>query len=297
MELSSSVANRLRAAFPSAVAADVDLALGIIEEDRRGPTDHDVGRLVVNGEPLHIPVRIYSPDPEPRSIAGLTAPAQTILHCLFSRHHDGRVREAHLREVISSPCAWVPPYVIQLVGEYVIEIVNVVLENRGYLRQKTYARFVSENPAFMTLTRQRAISYWNCYFKTPGLALHDYAAHSILEVLSPSRAIRGGRVSVGPKAQALIEILERLGSLLRHHDEDELASWIESDRAHLERGNFYGVQHFLSAYGWLSDVTLRTTKGHVLPPIDADRITATVRELFSHAYHLAKGIPRKSLFE
>ena len=146
MDLSSSVANRLRAAFPSAAAADVDLALAIIEEDRRGPTDHDVGRLVVNGEPLHIPARIYSPDPEPRSIAGLTAPAQTILHCLFSRHHDGRVREAHLREVIPSPCAWAPPYVIQLVGEYVIEIVNVVLENLGYLRQKTYARFVAREP-------------------------------------------------------------------------------------------------------------------------------------------------------
>ena len=75
-----------------------------------------------------------------------------------------------------------------------------------------------------------------------------------------------------------------------------MASWIESDRAHLERGNFYGLQHFLSAYGWLSDVTLRTTKGHVLPPVDADRITATVRELFSHAYDLAKGMSRKSLF-
>ena len=96
-------------------------------------------------------------------------------------------------------------------GEYVIEIVNVVLENLGYLRQETYARFVSENPAFMTLTRRRAISYWNCYFRTPGLALHDYAAHSILEASSPSRAIKGGRVSVSLKAQALIEILKATG--------------------------------------------------------------------------------------
>jgi hypothetical protein len=109
MESSSSVANRLRAAFPSTVTADVDVALGIIEEHRLRPTDHDIGPVVMNGEPLRIPSRIYSPDPAPRSVAALTVPARTVLHCLFTRHHDGRVREAHLREVISSPACCVPP--------------------------------------------------------------------------------------------------------------------------------------------------------------------------------------------
>jgi len=189
----------------------------------------------------------------------------------------------------------VPPYVIQLVGEYVIEIVNVVRENLGCLRQKTYARFVSENPCFITLTRRRATSYWNCYYRTSDLAFHDYPAHPILEVLSPSRAVKGGQASVGPKAQALIEILKRLGSLLRNHDQDEWASWLESDRAHLERGNFYGVQHFLSVVGWLDDITLLTSNGYVLPVVDADRITATGRELLSQAHELAKSISRKTL--
>jgi hypothetical protein len=188
MDASSRVANRLRAAFPAAATGDVNLALGIVEEARLKPTDHDIGPVGVNGEPLHIPARIYAPDPDPRSIAALTLPARTVLHCLFTRHHDGYVREAHLREVISSPCEWVPPYVIQLVGEYVVEILNVVLENLEYLRQETYSRFVRENPAFMTLTRQRAASYWNCYFRMSRLPLRDYPAQRILEALGPSRA-------------------------------------------------------------------------------------------------------------
>ncbi len=188
MDSSSSVANRLRAAFPSAATADLNLALGIIDEDRLGPSEQDIGPVVVNGETLHIPARIHSRNPGPRSIAALTAPARTIVHCLFTRHHDGHVREAHLREVISSPHDWVPPYVVQILGEYVIEIINVVSENIGYLSQEIYARFVTENPAFMTLTRHRAISYWNCYFRAS--RLHDYAAHRILEVLSPSRPLR-----------------------------------------------------------------------------------------------------------
>ena len=95
----------------------------------------------------------------------------------------------------------------------------------------------------------------------------------------------------------MIEILKQLASLLRHHDKDEWASSLESDRAHLERGNFYGVQHFLSAYGWLDDVTLLTSNGHVLPLVDADRITATVRELLSQAHDLATAISRRTLFK
>lgn len=188
MDSSSNSAARLRAAFPSAAAADVDLALGIVEESSFGPTDHDIGPVVVNGEPRHIPHRIYSPAPAPRSLALLTDPARTVIHCLLTRHHDGHVREAHLRKIVSSPRDWVPPFVVQLLGEYVTKIHDVVLENVGHLSKESDARFASENPGFMTLTRQRAISYWNCYYRQACPALHVYVAYRILEVLSPPRA-------------------------------------------------------------------------------------------------------------
>ena len=68
--------------------------------------------------------------------------------------------ETNLREVISSPLGWGPPYVVQLLGEYVIEIHHFVQESIGYLKHETYSRFMEENPAFIGLTRQRAISYW-----------------------------------------------------------------------------------------------------------------------------------------
>jgi hypothetical protein len=100
-------------------------------------------------------------------------------------------------------------------------------------------------------------------------------------------------MSPDPKTQSLIEILERLVSLLRYHDEDDWASWLESDRARLERGEVHGIEHFLSAFGALgsaNDLTLNSTNGHVLSLVDADRVTATVRELLSQAHDLAKAI-------
>jgi hypothetical protein len=53
-------------------------------------------------------------------------------------------------------------------------------------------------------------------------------------------------MSPGPQTQSLIELLERLVSLLRYHDEDDWASWLESDRASLERGDLHGIEHFLA---------------------------------------------------
>lgn len=170
------------------MTVDVDTVLGLVDVGQPLPTEHDIGSVVVGGEPLRIPARIYCPEPEPPAVAALTGSARTVLHCLFTRHHDGHVREAHLREVISSPLGWVPPYVVQLLGEYVIEIHRVIQENVRYLRQETYSRFVAENPAFIGLTRQRAISYWNCYFRSQHRALSNYVAHQVLEVLDPCTA-------------------------------------------------------------------------------------------------------------
>lgn len=54
--------------------------------------------------------------------SGLAPSARTVLDCLFTKHHDGYVREKYLRAVINAQFAWVPPFVIQLLGEYVVQI-------------------------------------------------------------------------------------------------------------------------------------------------------------------------------
>ena len=79
---------------------------------------------------------------------------RTALACLYTRHNDGHVRERHLRAVIRSSADWVPPFIVQLLGEYVIEIHRVIESNVDCLGQESYLRFVAKNPVFMKATRQ-----------------------------------------------------------------------------------------------------------------------------------------------
>jgi hypothetical protein len=111
--------------------------------------------------------------------------ARTVVACLYTRHSDGYVRERNVRAIISSSADWVPPFVVQLLGEYVVEVHRVIEPNVDGLGQ-SYVRFVAENPAFMQLTRQRVISYWDCYFRG-ATRIQDHVAFRILEALGSGR--------------------------------------------------------------------------------------------------------------
>jgi hypothetical protein len=60
---------------------------------------------------------------------------------------------------------WIPPFVVQLVGEYVIEILFVIHKNLLNLNTSLYEQFLRMNPGFLAITEQRVISYWNCYHR------------------------------------------------------------------------------------------------------------------------------------
>jgi hypothetical protein len=85
----------------------------------------------------------------------------------LTRYHDGFVRQKHLERIIGSENIWIPPFVIQLVGEYVIEILQVVDHNLSNLNVSIYEQFIWWNPEFMALTERRVASYWNEYYRRP----------------------------------------------------------------------------------------------------------------------------------
>ena len=163
---------------------------------RRLPTDTTIApgqSVTVAGEPLRIPYRLYGhgfrPDPDRD-----TATEQLMLHCLGTRHHDGHAREGHLRAVVRDLSPWVVPYVVALVGEYVIEIVQVIegalteLTVDGSAQQRAYGSYLAADPEALRLTRARVISYWNCYFRGLYPSLDDHPAQRL--VLAFERAAR-----------------------------------------------------------------------------------------------------------
>ena len=132
----------------------------------------------VGGEDVLIPYRIYHDLAliEPEQLTPLQA---KLLDCLLTRHHSGFVRENYLKSVVCSNHQWISPFVVQLVGEYVIEILDAISKNLDNLDPQLYRRFLTSNPNFHALTKQRVVSYWECYYwRQPK---EHYAGFRILE--------------------------------------------------------------------------------------------------------------------
>jgi hypothetical protein len=147
------------AAFPDRLAKDVTAVLGIIPAEPR--LIRTVGPLTIAGETVCLPYRVSVPEPLTADLQLLTGPQRMIMDCLYTRHHDGYVRERYLRSLLGTPGdPAIAPFVIQLLGEYVEEICAVVADWPSGLAKRHYVRFAAENPAFTRLTCDHAMSYW-----------------------------------------------------------------------------------------------------------------------------------------
>jgi len=119
-------------------------------------------QVMLGGDTLTIPSRLYvdrgllwddaGRSPEQRGIAG----------CLGTRHHDGYVREACMVRLLAAPQAWMTPFIVHLVGEYVIEIVQRIeaaLPTFAPDMLAALAAFVRENPRYLDTIERRTVSY------------------------------------------------------------------------------------------------------------------------------------------
>lgn len=163
-------------AFPSSLRPSVE-----DPRFRRCLPDTDLdsaGQFTVNvaGEQVHIPYRIYNPPPADEWLARLAPHQQRMIHCLFTRHHDGHVRQHSVERIIGSSEAWVIPYILRLLGEYVVEIIDVILQDLPETPdvRAAYVQFCRDNEDFVHRTAARATSYWNCYYRNEFSDRADY---------------------------------------------------------------------------------------------------------------------------
>jgi hypothetical protein len=121
----------------------------------------------VSGETLSAPSRTFHTAAHLRSIAARTEDDMRVLaSCFGSTNWDGHVREESVRLLLSrTDRPWVVPFIVRLVGEYVVEIIEAIHTALPCVDAARFGEFARENPAFMATTRRRATSYWNCYFR------------------------------------------------------------------------------------------------------------------------------------
>ncbi len=131
----------------------------------------------VRGERLVFPYRINCHrDDIDLALSNSSGDTRVLALCMGTRHCDGHVREDSLRQLIAIDRPWLTPFVVQLLGEYVIEIVELITSSIPQLNAGHLGAFVEDNPAFMAKTRRRAVSYWDCYHRARFPTLQSYPA-------------------------------------------------------------------------------------------------------------------------
>jgi hypothetical protein len=170
-------------AFPSTLNSHVSAVVAIMPTPSHPRSPDDIGPITLNGCPLRIPARIYHPELGSADIASLSQTEQSIAACLYTRHHDGHVRQRALEHALEIDEAWAAPFVVQILGEYVIELVEMVAVAVTGPPKTSFVTFLRENPSFLQLTTERATSYWNEYYRGRFSRREDYPALSAIATL------------------------------------------------------------------------------------------------------------------
>ena len=126
---------------------------------------HGTFPVTLRNNELQIPTRVYWEEHRLLEPRGLSDNQITLLSCILTRHHNGFVREKHLKQIISFDAYWTIPYLVQLIGEYIVEIVQKIDEDFNRLNKKHLIRFIEDNPIYWHRTKSRVISYWDCYYR------------------------------------------------------------------------------------------------------------------------------------
>jgi len=150
-------------------------------------------KVNVEQEHIQLPMRVYVPEVTPERIEELTSIQQTMLFCLYTRHHDGHIRERYLRQLLKTnqQDEWILVYILELASEYVRDIVDIIVPVIEQWNLEVKRRFVSNDPAYMKRIEDRMISYWNAYYRTSGerRSEADYPGFRIIESLREDASV------------------------------------------------------------------------------------------------------------
>ncbi|AWH74790.1 hypothetical protein DCS32_11665 [Dokdonia sp. Dokd-P16] len=200
---SSDYKKRLLKAFPKKLENDVKEVLEIIPFDNNEIKRHDGTRnrainliheseldIKLENETLTIPYRLYFNEPTPGLENTLTEKQKDILNCIFLRHHNGYLREKRLNLLSDSSEKWIIPFIVQLIGEYIYELLPIIDKKVNKNTLSFYAEFIDVNQKYWQQTESRMISYWNEYYRYKFPILKDYLGFKITTRIKKQRTTK-----------------------------------------------------------------------------------------------------------
>lgn len=163
----------LRNSFPAILRHDLDEVFNILPFERTIKLSdrqfHTMDRLIsadsqtvsLDGESLTIHNRTYFSEPNVEQEKSLNPLQRTILNCIFLRHHDGFVRQKRLEQILNSTDYFTTPFTFHLLGDYVLEILEVLNRHITDNIAVNYVKFINENKKYWQQVESRMTSYWN----------------------------------------------------------------------------------------------------------------------------------------
>lgn len=117
----------------------------------------------VEGEQVLIPARLHFTSEEPALPEG--GEAWRLARAIQTRSNDGFQRQRALRACLSRPEPWIAPFVVALVGEYIVEILEDVQAAMTPELEQILTTFIAHNRPFWETTKRRVASYWTAYYR------------------------------------------------------------------------------------------------------------------------------------
>jgi|GEM_PF-132810 len=202
----------LEKGFPKTIAQDVSAVFQIIPKRKKayGLSEQFVTYRIQNDE-IEIPYRVYWDEPKDEDLESLSPRQLMILHCIYSRSHDGYIRQKHIESIVSGDYPdWAIPYVVKICDEYVVEIIEVVYEHLAETDTERIKKFCAQNYATFCRSYQRMISYWDIYYRQQYPCFKDYIGRKLfIECLGAKRTMRCSKDRIPLSTGELISSIHR----------------------------------------------------------------------------------------
>ncbi len=192
---------RLKKSFPTILSADVEKVLSVLPltdeifvESFGNP--HKIENAIhkenieikLHSETIVLTDRICFAEPKPELENNLTDTQKQILNCIYTRHFNGYVREGRLKNLLNIDHEWILPFKLQLLGEFVIEI---LIELDKHITDKNitlYKRLTLDNKKYWQQTKSRMVSWWDAdYRNLSPKKLNDYIGYKIVKRINKAK--------------------------------------------------------------------------------------------------------------
>lgn len=174
------------AGFPTHLRPSVrEIAASLAATETHAP--FSAFKVTIGHETLQIPYRLYYSHSLLRwKLNTSSGVDRLVLACLGTRHHDGYLRQQSLGYLLRNEESWTIPYIVQLAGEYVVEIADEVAADILSRDISSLAEFARQNPDYVATLERRVTSYWNEYHRRAYPSRGDYPGSKVITYLQRS---------------------------------------------------------------------------------------------------------------